>query len=63
MDVRSGDEGILDGELAVKWDDGVVAFNYALIIPGELLESRATISVFHTLGHLDSEAVPSARAF
>jgi len=30
MDVRSGDEAILDGELAVKWDDGVVAFNYAI---------------------------------
>ena len=35
MDVRSGDEGILDGELAVKWDDGVVAFNNALIVVGD----------------------------
>lgn len=30
MDVRSGNEAILDGELAVKWDDGVVTFNYAV---------------------------------
>jgi hypothetical protein len=42
MDVRSGDEAILDGELAVKWDDGVVTFNYA--IAGEfLLVSRRHI--------------------
>jgi len=30
MDVRSGDEAILHGELAVEWDEGVVTFNYAI---------------------------------
>jgi len=30
MDVRTGSRAIVDGELSVKWDDGVVNLNYPL---------------------------------